>query len=366
LNITVWWSIYVLDTRMGINLGRPFILHQFDVKCSLPSDDHEVAALSGSSFSPLSCEVTWLSWTIYYIKLVVAARSIYTAFYGSYADLSDDENPQVREASAAFLVEQMRSLDSWAKGLPEALRTRRKGGGNPLSTDRRPLDMEQFAPSWVQHQRLTLELLYHNLCVTLWRPYVLYELVYASATSEYGSTIAELCANNCANHAMALTHIMRQVLTTTDILAGWYEAFQWQWNCAITLVGFALTRVGEPLGREARNTIVTAIEVLEIFGKSFAAGVSAANVLRKLRATVDHVTALFERGRAEKTEAHSLASVMMLQTGQGNESPCEYSSAPFPELDEEAIAAVQELLSGSIDIESTLDYTDQVNMESRY
>ncbi|KAI1154390.1 fungal-specific transcription factor domain-containing protein [Nemania diffusa] len=363
----LWWSIYVLDTKISMNLGRPFILHQFDIKCSLPSDEHEVAALSGSSFSTLSSQVTWLSWTIHHIRLVAVARSIYTAFYGSYTDLSDDENPQVREISATFLVEQMKSLDSWAKDLPDALKTRRKSDGSSLSTDRRPLDMEQFAPSWVQHQRLTLELLYHTLCVTLWRPYVLYELVYASATSEYGSTIAESCANNCANHAITLTHIMHQVLTTTDILAGWYEAFHWQWNCAITLVGFALTRVGEPLGREARNAIVTAIEVLEIFGKSFAAGVSAANVMRKLRATVDHVTTLFEKGRAAETEVHGLGSAMMLQTSQGNAVPCEYSSStPFPELDEAALAALKELLSGSIDIDSTLDYADQGSMELIY
>ncbi|KAI1126138.1 fungal-specific transcription factor domain-containing protein [Nemania abortiva] len=366
----LWWSIYMLDTKISVKLGRPFLLHRFDVKCSLPSDDHQVAALSGSSFSPLSYDVTWLSWTIHHIKLVVAARSIYMAFYGTYPDLPADENPQVREASALFLVEQMQSLDSWAKGLPDALKIRRKGDGNPLSTDRSPLDMEQFAPSWVKHQRLTLELLYHVVCVTLWRPYVLYELVYTPAASECRLTMAESCANNCATHAIALTHIMHQVLLTTDILAGWYEAFDWQWNCAITLVGFALTHIGEPLGREARNAIDMAIEVFEVFGKSFAAGISAAKMMRKLEDTVDRVTTRFERGWAGKMETHDLASIMVLQTEQGtNRLPCEQLSAAFPGLDEEDMAAVRDVLSGSTGIDSAIDYSDNfdnVNMELMY
>ncbi|KAI0466495.1 fungal-specific transcription factor domain-containing protein [Xylaria cf. heliscus] len=355
----LWWAIYVLDAKINMGLGRPFLVHQFDMGFSLPDDDHDVAALSGSSFSPLDCEATWLSWNTHVIKLAVAARSIYAAFNSKYVDLSADENLGTREASATFLAEQMKYLDSWVKAIPMTLKIGRKGDGYPFSTDCSPLDMEQFAPSWVQHQRLTLELLYHNLSVTLWRPYVLYKLTPASTMRKHSPTMVELCAKNCANHALALTHIMRQVLTTTDILAGWYEAFQWQWNCAITLVGFAFTCAAQPLSRQVQNAIVMAIEVFDIFGRSFAAGASAANVMRKLKGLIDNTASHFERRREENTEPFSRVHMMMPQTEEEEKlvAGCELIGAGSLELDSEAIAAMQEILSGSLDLDSTLDYS---------
>lgn len=343
----------MLDAETGINFGRPFLILHPDAGCDLPSDDHEVAALSGSCFSSLSHNVTWLSSNTYHIKLTVAARSIYAAFYSRYADVFDDENAWVREASAIFLVEQMKSLDSWVHDLPDALKIRRRDG-RPLSTDRSPLDVEQFAPSWVQHQRLTLELLYHNICVTLWRPYVLCGCVYGSAAGKDRSVIAESCARNCANHAVALTHMLRQVLTTTDILAGWYDAFQWQWNCAMTLAGFALTHVGESLVREVDDALGAAIEVLGIFGKSFAAGVSAANVIRRLKGIANLAPA------QDDAESFGLAPMRLLQTEQAERLVCEYTSTAVLGLDEEAIAAVQEMLSGATDFDIPWNSGDNI------
>ncbi|KAI0182377.1 fungal-specific transcription factor domain-containing protein [Xylaria flabelliformis] len=352
----LWWSIYVLDAKINMELGRPFLIHQSDMKCNLPSDDHDVAALSGSNFSPLDCDVTWLTWNTYNIKFVLAARTIYESFQHRFAGLTGHENAGIREASATFLANQMKSLDSWVKEIPMMLKIRRTDG-IPFSTDCSPLDLEQFAPSWVQHQRLTLELQYHNLCVTLWRPYVLYKLLSAPIPSDYVSTMTELCTTNCANHAIALTRMMHQVLTTTDILAGWYEAFKWQWNCAITLVGFAFTRTYEASSQEVQNTIIMSIEVLEIFGRSFATGGSAANVMRKLTAIANHATILLKRRQEEKMEVYSLAPMTTPQTEQGDgmAMACEQVDTDALELDEEAIAIMQEIVSESLDIDSTLD-----------
>jgi hypothetical protein len=94
-------------------------------------------------------------------------------------------------------------------------------------------------------------------------------------------------ATKCAAHAMALTHMMHQVLTSTSILAGWHEAFQWQWNAAMTLVGFVLAHPHSASTRAVRSTIDLSVAVFEIFGNSFAVAAGAANIMSELCAKVD-------------------------------------------------------------------------------
>lgn len=267
----LWWTLYVLETEMSMKLGRPFLLHDSSTACSLPADDREIAMLVGASFAPLGENVTWLTWNLHNTKLLLAARTAYTTSYNGAPDSFNACNNQP-------ITER---LEHWLKDVPEAIKTQRQNNGVPFSTDRSALQIEQFAPLWLQRQRLLLELMYHNLCINLYRP----SISFASATAQ--TPLAYGMAMKCAAHAMALTHMTHQVLTSTSILAGWLEAFQWQWNAAMTLVGFVLAYPHDASTGAARSTIDLSVAVLENFGNSFAVAAGAANIIGELCAKVD-------------------------------------------------------------------------------
>ena len=90
---------------------------------------------------------------------------------------------------------------------------------------------------------------------------------------------------------------MHQVLTSTSILAGWLEAFQWQWNAAMTLVGIVLAFPHDDSTGAARSTIDLSVAVLGSFGNRFAVAAGAPSILGELCAKVD---VLIENGQGKK------------------------------------------------------------------
>jgi hypothetical protein len=183
--------------------------------------------LSGSTFSQLGGNATWLSFNLQNIKMFIAIRAAYTAFYDRDLELRDGQtiwdDPNALEHSAQLMSSYTKQLQEWVDGVPSALKTQRHEG-QPLSTDGTALEIEPFAPLWLQRQRLLLELMYHNLCTSLYRPFI-------SLTSlPTSDPIAEDIAIRCAAHAIELTKIVHQVLEVTSILDGWHEVFHWQWK----------------------------------------------------------------------------------------------------------------------------------------
>ncbi|KAI0840352.1 hypothetical protein F5Y06DRAFT_285734 [Hypoxylon sp. FL0890] len=368
----LWWSIYVAEAKTSMKLGRPFMIHLSHASVGLPSDDHEAAARSGSDFAPLDDHTTWLSWDVHNTKLAIAVRSVYTAFYDKYMDIFNGDSIAIStvESHADSFSTHMKSLERWVLDVPSALKIPRKDHGTPFSTERSPLDMEQFAPLWVQRQRLLLELLYHNLCVNLYRPFIwltpaaLHSLTGLTAESLQSTPFVDTCCRKCASHAMEFTSIMRQVLSTTDLLTGWHETFQWQWNCAISLVAFVLaySHDGEQT-RAAREAIDDAIDVLNTFGSSFAVAASAANVVRSLSATVDQIVASqrhtmsnLRLGEEEHGSiAHEDQSVGIMPLGEQPSTIVGQIDAVFPDWDGEALVTVQGILSGSMDMAFAID-----------
>lgn len=341
----LWWTLYVLETKMSMKLGRPFLLHDSSTTCSLPADDRDIAMLVGSSFAPLGENVTWLTWNLHNTKLLLAARTAYTTFY--------DGDPENFNACNSQPI--VNCLQHWLKGVPGAIKTQRKNNGIPFSTDRSALQIEQFAPLWLQRQRLLLELMYHNLCINLFRP----SISFASATAQ--APLADEMAMKCAAHSMALTHMMHQVLTSTTILAGWLEAFQWQWNAAMTLVGFVLAFPHDDSTGVARSTIDLSVAVLENFGNSFAVAVGAANIISKLRAKVDVLT---ERSRAKAGARLDKMQLLTDYQEVDEESLMDGNFPALPSMDESlgffnvTAPELRGVLAQSIDIMTTDMYDD--------
>lgn len=282
----LWWTLYTLEAKMSMKLGRPFLVHENSYTCSFPADDRETAMLSESSFAPLEDNATWLSWCLHHTKLFLAAR----AAYAPVQDHTPDSSSVCNSEPVSMI------MDEWVNGVPEALKTKRQNNGMPFSTDQSPLDIEGFTPVWLQRQRLLLELLYHNLCTNLYRPSIVFAL------TQEPRLLAESTAMICAGHAMALTHIMHHVLLSTSILAGWYESFHWQWNASMTLVGFILAYPQGTLTPAARRAIDLSVDVFRYFGDSFAIAANAATIMCDLSAKVDVV---IEQSRSEHGDIKS-------------------------------------------------------------
>lgn len=311
----IWWTLQTVEIKTCMKLGRPLIVPLPPETCSLPSDDYQLALLSSSTTSG-DGSITWLSYTVQNTKLVLAARATHVAFFERCNDLLTGRNRatiyednQVMEECAEFLQTSIRGpqgLQTWLQGIPDALKTKRKNGGKAYSTDCSALEMERFAPTWLQRHRLLLELLYHNLLMNLFRPFITFPSTlsghdsrqptsgsssslpsFTSSPSPSPTTrtpLAEQNAVSCIRHAIALTNMIHDTLTNNDFLDGWHEAFQWQWNAALSLIGFILANPGSAPSRDARQAIDRAIDVFEIFGRHFAVGTSAASVTRQLTA----------------------------------------------------------------------------------
>ncbi|KAI1100591.1 fungal-specific transcription factor domain-containing protein [Jackrogersella minutella] len=302
----LYWSLYTVESKTCMKLGRPFSLGLSSTLCSLPSDDHTVAILAGSDFAPLGETVTWLSYNLHNTKLVLAARAIHTALYDKYSDVYNGakgnviyDDLEALERYADFLATTIKALDVWAQAVPGALKTKRERDGVALSTDRSPLDVERFAPLWLQRQRLLLELLYHNLAMNLYRPFILFPSAYTSLSPPYPTPVTQSHADSAVSHSMAITQIMHQMLTETDILNGWHEAFQWQWNASLTLAGYLFAYPNSSIADTVRKAADRAVAALEIFGRSFAAANSAAAVMRDLVMKVDFLTSKMSKSSVQ-------------------------------------------------------------------
>lgn len=292
----LWWALYVVESKTCMKLGRPWSVQLSEVTCSLPADDQENALLLKTDFIPVGKDITWLSYSLHNARLVLAARAVHVPFYDKCADILSSNggksfytDNQSLEKCAEFLLLRMEYLHSWLRGVPEALKTKRTCGTKPFSPGKLVLDIEPFAPVWLQRQRLYLEILYHILCMSLYRPFI-------SFSPSSNAPLAEQNAKSSVNHAMAITHIIYQSLSETDILSGWPEVYQWQWNATLTLIGYTLAYPLCPITYSVREAINSAIVSLQIFGRSMAVAASAVNVAQDLTSKADYLIERRQRG----------------------------------------------------------------------
>jgi hypothetical protein len=180
----------------------------------------------------------------------------------------------------------MNKMRAWAESVPLALRTERRQDGKPFSTDLSEIEMEPFAPLWLRRQRLMLELGYHELMLTIGRSCMSQSLNLAGHsrnTPIYTCCETAEIADASALHAAATTQILHQIYKEHDILNGWYEPFNCQWNATITLVGFILLyQNNSPVSSIAYKALDQSIEVLERMGDFFGTAASATFVARDL------------------------------------------------------------------------------------
>ncbi|KAL4994879.1 fungal-specific transcription factor domain protein [Aspergillus recurvatus] len=287
----IWWTLYTVETKTCMKLGRPSSVSEATGTCQLPADDHELARQSLSNIAAHGDKVTWFTYCRLVTTLVLAAQTVHSRYWDKCAELlaakgtkSIYTDAASLEQAAEFLTLQICVIREWLETVPDAMKMKRKGAGEPFSTDGSELDPERYAPSWLQRQRLLLELLYHSLVMNIYRSFI-------SFPSQPSTDVVQEHAVSCVKHATTITHILCEMLATNDTLKGWYEAYQWQWNATLSLVGFVLAYPLHPESASSRAALDTAIAVFEVFGNHFAVAKRAAEVTQRLVAKADILSA---------------------------------------------------------------------------
>lgn len=251
----IWWSLYILDTRLSIDLGRPFAIDKSQKDLPI-AEDMEIVKRMGPHL--VAENVCWLSFHVQNIKLAMAARSIHEAFFNVSLQY---EQPVRLEESAEHLNHCMKRLSIWIDQVPDGLKVKRKDGTS-FSNDRTTVDVGG-APIWLQLQRISLELSYHTYVSNFQRRFI-YFIPHSMSTTPG----ADAHANTAVRHAITITSIIHQFLTKHDIIAEWYDFYNMQFNAALTMLAYTIaypTCVPTPSTRKAINM---AIESLELFGIS--------------------------------------------------------------------------------------------------
>ncbi|KAE8151609.1 fungal-specific transcription factor domain protein [Aspergillus avenaceus] len=351
----IWWTLYTVESKTCMKLGRPSFVPDWTATCQLPADDPELARQSGSAIAADGDQVTWLTYSRLVAGLVLAVQTVYNRLNLQRTELLAVNGLQTLstpssslEALATLLQSQMVLIRDWFHNVPDAMKAKRTDGGEPFSTDRPELALERYAPSWLQRQRLLLELLYHNLLMNLHRPFICFPS--SSTISKDRTPLAAAHATSCVRHAITITRILHQVVPATDFLTGWYEAFQWQWNSTLSLVGFVLADPCHPDTPPARAAIDHAITVLEVFGNHFAVARSAAQVARGLSVKADFLRAQFSAEVGPGTLGTPSISDLM----EGVSTPLDSGPAGAILVDEPP-AMFQSTLAGAMGLSSDLD-----------
>lgn len=315
----LWWTVYALELKMALDLGRPLAITASQISCP-PPDRHQDDPYTHQGTNRFTANK-------HFIQLMLTALAVYATFQRkcSEALAYDNSNNSIYNNRAALeliaeaVTAAAQHFNTWQQDLPEPLKTKRLNSGKPLSTDRSMLNLKESVPLGMSRQRLFLELLFHTLSMNIYRAFICFD----SVQQRHSTPLADANAASSVNHAITITNIVYQVLKESNLLAGFHETFQWQWNATITLIGFIFAFPNGPLTIPARDALITAIEVFDIIGKYLGIACSAASVARDLLARIEY-----------------LISSSSAQTGNGNQKSVEISSFTSARMQETSISSV--------------------------
>lgn len=318
--------------KCGMELGRPLAVHFSQVSCTIPDNNPEFLV-------PSERDMHMKAFNSQYIKLVLTTRAIYITYYRKCAEVLSSkgaststrrnlyQDPRDLEACAEFLSSKAIYFKTWLSQVPDSLKTPRQAPGEPFSTDQSPLvfsDNHSDRP-WLPLQRLVLEILYHNHCMHLYRPFINFTSTSKPPSPQnphppIPTPHTSRHATACATHAIAMTHILHQVQTQNNVLNGWYQVYQWQWNAALSLVGSIIANPGAPTTEAARRALDVAMRVFGHLSPACAAAVEAGRVTGELVGIVDGVVARWEGLRGREQEQEQRCGLQQQQQQQGTAS----------------------------------------------
>ncbi|RDW66622.1 hypothetical protein BP5796_09371 [Coleophoma crateriformis] len=276
----IWWLLYIMDTRISIELSRPWAISEIYI--SLPAQDQELSQLEFPELSASSEHITCLDSHVQEIRLFQATRIVYTSFYSGINDTFPSDNKNIYEGMAHLelfagrLAKCMEPLHNWVRDLPEGLKNKRANGGRPLSADRTLVIKDVTAPQWLERQRVTLELLYHNTVIAFHRQFISF-----SPPSSI-TPLANMHALAALNHSITVTYLVQAIQVDFNIFSTLFEACKVLWQASLTMLAYTLPYPLSPETKATHAAIACAVLVFDVWSSHCPAAVRCAAVLRDL------------------------------------------------------------------------------------
>ncbi|KAG9949311.1 hypothetical protein KCU85_g4312, partial [Aureobasidium melanogenum] len=234
-----------------------------------------------------------------HLDLMIAVRKAHEEFVThcaaalNTANTSDFyESADVIKDCADFLLECLKPVHDWAKEVPDLLKTPRTGAGRPFSTIRSALDLEDSVPSWLQRQRVMLELSYHSSLMILHRPFIRF-----SSSSVGRILISAEHSVWSLKHAIIVTQIISQILTESDVLSFVHETTRLLWDATVTLLAFTMAHPFCPHTPSAHAALQTALVTFDVLAtKKSDLAHKAARTTHKVLAHIDSIVSGLQTG----------------------------------------------------------------------
>ena len=282
----IWYGLYIIDTRISAQLGRPWTIETQDSTFSLPTDHSDFLPQAHNGVSHLPDGISCLNFFVQSIKLCIAMRSAHTDFYTQsrniFAALQVDDiysNGPALDACATLLKQCLVPLGMFIQKVPKELQILRRDSGSLLYADVTQMQIDSLAPKWLQVQQLSLELAYHNSIITLCRP-----LIQLTPITRNMAPQPNIIAMTALNHAIAVANFVQKVLIELDFLVGWYDALHVQWEASLTILAYSLAYPLCDLTPGALRALALSATSFDLWGANCPTPAKAAATLRKLAA----------------------------------------------------------------------------------
>lgn len=258
----LWWLLYMLEMRCSKQLGKPVAVQSGGITCAFPSNEENMN-------TPGNTQAVWktLSVSTYFIQLVklgVSSSGIRTLNLASEL-CENNTNVQSLEQQASELARSLGAVEQWRNQLPEELLSPRKDAcpEDSMSMKESPVLLELGAPNWVHHQRLLLEIYYHNVFVMLQRPFIYFLRDTGGPSMQQPQT--DHHARSALRRAMAMTIIISEVCSISDVLFGWPEILHPLWNSTMAMFAYMVARPFCRCFLGVKQLISKAVSVFEAF-----------------------------------------------------------------------------------------------------
>ena len=363
-----WWQLYILDIECSTGLGWPVAVQAGDITCSLPSDDDRlIGRLSDRAFHNSEERIGISQYFLQSVKRAVAISSInratsWSKFCSTLAKCESEQDMETLESRAECLAKALDHLDHWRATLPKTLYNLRRSErpDASMSKEESSLALDPHLPSWLQRQRICLELAYHNALLILQRPFISFPR--SLDTSNVKRSRTDEHARSSLQHSIIITIIIHDVLSDSDLLYGWYDILRYQWNSVVTMLGFVLANPLCSRAPGARQAMNVSLQVFDMFAPTHAFAMKAANLIRVLCSKLDDLIQQIKTGMKLSDNPANLPCTMRGPTAEDRMGPSviDEASKPVAGVDghDEFASADDDLRSwmNGLDSDSWLDY----------
>ncbi|KKA30941.1 hypothetical protein TD95_004329 [Thielaviopsis punctulata] len=221
---------------------------------------HHVPRLTDRAGSAVAADVHWLDFLNMRVELLVLTRNICTTMSSRAAAVDPTRVPRTdaeqrsREDLAAYALGIVAALRAWSGSVPRGLHLRRQDDEAAAFSTDESIPVFDGQPLWLVRQQLTLELLFHTMCLQILRPFV------RTAGTKAGGPNGEAAAEAAVRHAVTVMRLIGYGKKHHE-LRGWRISCSMLTEAVWTCGTFAVGHAGQPMAAAARRGLRIAVVV---------------------------------------------------------------------------------------------------------